>query len=119
LAGAAQADLAGAADDAQGLDEGTHVLEVALAVAQEAHGAGNDGILDSEELVAAAVAIPAPQIDTSGTIVTVSDIVELVNSADGRRFARLRITYPAPYRFACDRPTALTILHGAPLSAAE
>jgi hypothetical protein len=39
---------------------------------------------------------PAPQIDTSGTMVTVSDIVELVNSADGRRFARLRITYPAP-----------------------
>jgi hypothetical protein len=39
---------------------------------------------------------PAPQIDTDGTSVTVSDIVEIVNSNDSRRFARLKVTYPSP-----------------------
>ncbi|MGC9452083.1 MAG: Ig-like domain-containing protein [Oceanipulchritudo sp.] len=36
---------------------------------------------------------PVPQIDADGSVYTVSDIVEIANAPDGRRFARLRITY--------------------------
>lgn len=36
---------------------------------------------------------PVPQIDTDESMVTVSDIIEIANAPDGRRFARLRLTY--------------------------
>jgi len=45
---------------------------------------------------AASGVTPAPQIDTNGTEVTVSDIVTISGSADGKRFGRVRITYPVP-----------------------
>lgn len=39
---------------------------------------------------------PAPQIATNGTEVTVSDVVELANTPEGRRFIRLRVSSSSP-----------------------